>query len=675
MTHRGTLPHHPLRLPLRNDHGIALPMVLMVFIVGVALISAFLVAIVGSSQVTATNKNIVQAQAAAEAGIAAAEATMRSATIDPCLTDLSALASTGTLTYSFSTAVPTCEGVAPDRRVVIRATGTASGASATVETVYRWVPGGGTSGGAGDYFMYVAGTSDLQNNSIAFLGGTSPNPVIAMAESGLACKGQIMPGSLLIKGNFTVDSGGTVTDSAGKAFNCIVKGSAHFGSNLNINATLKVEGDLRSAGTGEVPIKGDVTGSVFANGAVTLSNGGLVGGNISTSSNVSVGDNARVGVSGTPENDGNINADGNVTLGSGSVVEGSVTARGTVTLTGTARVKGSITAIGDVSLAATSNVEGDVTSGGKIDANGQVGIIRSTTDHTAGNLTTSGGVSVANGREVPGRIRAGSNVDLNGGNWVGRTLSGCVVQAPAVNWNSPPAGLDIDARKCTSTAGAPATPTVSLVGAVPAPPFAPWREYTHTPEQAALWAGFEVKTYTGSSQCDPWNKAQFNGWKQLGSSSGPVLYDLRNCGLLDPQNVAVEVRSDAVLLVDRVDFKNVTVTSQGGVARKLWIVDPGTRTACTVGSDSVTIDGTDFNSPITTMVYTPCGVHMQNSSVVGSIYAGGYFTQGSAIQNSLTFSPIGLPGWSSGGTTGGGGGTTSGTPRLGEDILLQRNVD
>ncbi|MBU3994600.1 MAG: polymer-forming cytoskeletal protein [Actinobacteria bacterium] len=662
---------------LRNDRGIALPMVLVVFLVGVALISAFLVAIVGSANVTATNKNIVQAQAAAEAGIATAEATMRSATIDPCETDLAALGSTGTLAYSFTTAKPTCVDVsATDRRVVVRATGTSGGANATVEAVYQWVPGGGTAAGSGEYFMYVAGTSDLQNNSIEFLGGTSPNPVIAMAESGLACKSQILPGSLLVQGNFTVDTGNDVLDAAGKPFKCIVHGSAHFGSNMNVNASLKIEGDLHVAGGGNVPVTGEVTGSIFANGAVNLASSTLVGGNVTSRSDVSLQTNARIGREGTPESDGNITAEGNVSLASGTVVEGNISARGTVSLTGTARVKGSITAIGNVSTEATSAVEGNITSGGQISANGQVGIIRSAADQEDGNLTATGGVSVATGREVPGRIIAGTNVDLNGGNWVGRTLTGCVVQAQNVNWNSPPAGLDVNARGCTSTAGAPIAPTLTPVAVVPGPTFAPWREYTHSSAQAALWSGFEVRTFTGSSQCDAWGKGQYPAWQQLGSASGPVLYDLRACGFVDPQNVNPQLLSDAVLLVDRLDLTNMVFSSQGGAVRKLWIVDPGLRNACTVGQHSILLSGSTLDPAITTMVYTPCGVHMQNSSVLGSVYAGGYFTQGSAIQNSLTFGPIGLPGWSSSsGGSSGGGGTTSDPPRLGEDLLLQRNVE
>lgn len=650
-------------------------MVLIVFLVGVALISAFLVAIVGSSNVTATNKNIVQAQAAADAGIATAEAAMRSATIDPCDTNLTALASTGSPAFTFTTAQPSCVDVsATDRRVVVRSTGTANGVSTTVEAVYRWVPGGSTPGGTGEYFMFVAGTSDLQNNSIAFLPGTSPNPVIAMAQSGLACKSQVMPGTVLVQGDFKVDSGGDVLDSAGKGFSCIIRGSAHLGSNLNINATWKVEGDLRAAGTGNVPINGDITGSVYANGAVTTSTGAIVGGNITTRSNVSIGGNARIGLPNTPEDDGNIYADGNVTIGNGAVVEGSIFARGTVALTGTARVKGSIVAIGNVSTSTGSAVEGDITSGGDIGLGGQVGIMRSAVDHSAGNLTAHGSITVQNGLEVPGRIRAGSAANLTG-NWVGRTLTGCVVDAPTVNWNNPPAGLDINAKKCTPTTGAPPAPTVAAVAAVPGPTFAPWREYTHSPAEAALWTGFEARTITGT-QCNAWKGNKPPAWETLGSATGPVIYDLRACGPFEAKGEVSSMRSDVAVLVDRIELTNMEFSSQGGAARKFWIIDPGTRSACPAGTHSVYLSGTKLNSAITTMIYTPCGVHMQNSEVTGSVYAGGYFTQGSAIQNSITFSPIGLPGWgggSSGGSGGGAGGT--GTPRLGDDLLMQRNVN
>ena len=62
-----------IRERLRDERGIALPMVLTIFIVGVALITAFLVAIVGSANVSNITRTGIQSQAAADAGIAAAQ--------------------------------------------------------------------------------------------------------------------------------------------------------------------------------------------------------------------------------------------------------------------------------------------------------------------------------------------------------------------------------------------------------------------------------------------------------------------------------------------------------------------------------------------------------------------------------------------------------------------------
>lgn len=70
MAHRFSLIAAIRRLS-RNEHGIALPMVLVIFLVGFALVTGFMVAIVGSAQVSSSTRTSVQTQAAVEAGIAA----------------------------------------------------------------------------------------------------------------------------------------------------------------------------------------------------------------------------------------------------------------------------------------------------------------------------------------------------------------------------------------------------------------------------------------------------------------------------------------------------------------------------------------------------------------------------------------------------------------------------
>src|SRR6218665_290226 len=102
---RATGRHRPGRAAvsrlLRNEHGIALPMVLLVFFVGAGLITAFLVMITGASRVTVTSRDTVRAQAAAEAGIADVLGRMADPAITLCsLSSANITDPTSTVNYS-----------------------------------------------------------------------------------------------------------------------------------------------------------------------------------------------------------------------------------------------------------------------------------------------------------------------------------------------------------------------------------------------------------------------------------------------------------------------------------------------------------------------------------------------------------------------------------------------
>lgn len=143
-----------------DDQGIALPMVLLVFVLGVALITAFLVAITGSSRVTASSKANVQAQAAAEAGIAAGFVELE--TGDPC-TVLTTPLPNADPKYSVSAS---CN--ATKTLVTVTSVGTApNGQSLKVEAVYGVTPATSpqpTAGGPG--LFYAASLSSRDRKSV-----------------------------------------------------------------------------------------------------------------------------------------------------------------------------------------------------------------------------------------------------------------------------------------------------------------------------------------------------------------------------------------------------------------------------------------------------------------------------------------------------------------------------
>ncbi|MGK0721164.1 hypothetical protein [Leucobacter sp. W1478] len=668
MTRRGTYPHHPLRLRLRNDRGIALPMVLMVFIVGVALISAFLVAIVGSSQVTATNKNIVQAQAAAEAGIAAVEAKMRTTSVNPCSTNLSALAET-TSNWSYSLSwvgnCPTVEGT--QSFVSLRSEGISGDAVSTVEAKFTWLPGTPEPEATGDNIFYFGGggTIGFQNNSIA-LGdplGTRPT-VTASRASEFNCSGITFPGGLLVAGNLS----GT----------CTVNGDVHIGGSLN--GTLNnVEGGVKVAGTGSLKLSGTVSGTVEANGEVSTTRS--VGGGIVTTGKVVLDTNATVGTSETPAN---VVAGGGVELKDSRVkVYGDVTAGGDVSVTGT--IYGDLVAGGNVTIKKDGHVMGNITSRGTvtIESNGRVGIIRSATDRLDGTVTALGVVTLRNGVEVPGRIISGGAVSLDG-NWVGRYLAAtCKVEArEAVTWNNPPSGLDVTASKCVAPAGTPAIPVITAVASVPAPTIPQWQEYNNTPAEIAKW-GFETAP-EGDWSCTNWstsgngNNPVPNAWSDLEDLESASIFNLTDCAISVKSKGTVTLSRDVAIIAKSFDLDSLTFVAAPNTKPRIWLIQKGSSSSgapVCVGTDpAISLKQTEFSSPIVTMLYTPCKVDFSNKVVLtGNIYASGISITGSAQHTSVAFSPIDILSWNTT-TDENGNPIGTGTPSLGA-LLVQRNVD
>lgn len=659
MTPRGSLPQHPLRLRLhlRNDRGIALPMVLMVFIVGVALISAFLVAIVGSSQVTATNKNIVQAQAAAEAGIAAAEARMRSVEVDPCTTDLAALAhDTAALRYDFVSDAPNCVPVGTGREVIITATGYSQGSVARVEARYTWVPGGTEPDpeAGGNSIVYTGGANGFATHPGLTLTTLDGSPIgVTTANAEFDCNGISLPGGLI--------------GSAGAHFHpCIVNGDVHLAGTLrtNNNGSNLITGDVRLAGTGTHDLSGTMRGDVFTNGLVSLHNSGVIEGALTVTGSGETVINGRV------KGDLIVADRARIT----GTVEGDVIAVGTGVTTVTGRVEGDIVTNGSVIVDWNSRVDGDITAA-------RPGVTTTIRSQVNGDVTVGGSIDIAAwGLTVPGTLTAGESIRLAGSNAVGGTTPGCVVRSVtnSINWNSPPNGTNVSQRSCQIPASALTFQTLAVPDLVPAPVIEPWRDFAYDP---ADWVGFDPVTVTGNAACDTWTKNPGSAWGDLRNLTMNTVFDLRACGDVatnsnSSANSSVELSHNVAFVVDELNLHGMTFTSAGGAPRQLWLVQPGTSNdgdpVCSLGGNSraINFEGTRILDPVHVLAYTPCGVRLSNTSITGNIYAGSVSVGGNST---VQFAPIGLPGWP---TTGGGspGGGTTITPALGS-LLVQRNID
>lgn len=260
---------------LRRDDGIALPMVLVVFLVGVALISAFLVAITGSSKVTVTSRDTVRAQAAAEAGVAdvlgrmADPATTFCSLASTTFSDPSGVVAYGaTVTFGDvgSTAMPTSwTSTCPTDTTLVRilSSGTSGGSTQTIERIHELTVVEEAEGFSS--LIYTGG-------DWIFQGGSDFHPVdpafpadVTIAEGDFTCNG-----SATIDGSVSVKDGNMLMNGG-----CKILGNVEVSGNL-VRTNGRIYGDAVVAGSvqfsGGAPA---VDGSLTHGGALTWAWGNI----------------------------------------------------------------------------------------------------------------------------------------------------------------------------------------------------------------------------------------------------------------------------------------------------------------------------------------------------------------------------------------------------------------
>lgn len=233
----------------RNQHGIALPMVLVIFLIGFALVGAFMVAIVGSANVSNTTRSGIQAQAAAEAGVAAVRAAS-----NPCASPAPQSAS-GVV---YQTAV-TCNLAASQPTATIKSTGSASnGTTAIVEAVINLTV---TTTGGGTVPLYTAQNMTLNGNADIRAVSSSNLPNLYVDGRDFTCDG-----SASIAGSVYVNGGGATIGGS-----CVIKGDVKATGNVSVGGGGKIEGAIESQGNVELSgWSGIHAAKVMALGNVTL---------------------------------------------------------------------------------------------------------------------------------------------------------------------------------------------------------------------------------------------------------------------------------------------------------------------------------------------------------------------------------------------------------------------
>jgi type II secretory pathway pseudopilin PulG len=263
--------------------------------------------------------------------------------------------------------------------------------------------------------------------------------------------------------------------------------------------------------------------------------------------------------------------------------------------------------------------------------------------------TALGQVTVAKGRallssscQVTGAVRAANGVRLS---------TSAVVQGNAFSWNGNiSAATSSELRGNAETRGGTITTessgTISgsrNTASTQAPPVAV--EVPRITYQPADWqaAGFTVSPWSSLCSTVP-------SFTTTLPATTPALYDTRMVcplGLNGSSSARLRVQADTALFVNRfTGDSSFRIESVGGQPRKVWIIVPAAATGdyC-AGSPSGPVSlSTSFTTGpgVSLFVYAACDADVASSAAWRGQLWGRNLTQGSS--QSLTYSPVGVPG-------------------------------
>ncbi len=322
-----------------REKGSALLVVVGVMALGLLISVLLASSLTATFTYTSTTKAGIQAQTAAESGVAAALVGLN--TVGDCAAKGGVYASSGNPNFRATiwrsldgaTWVKACPDLVSTQVRIIStgyAQGVAVGAANSqnqriVESTYSFGTGGsgGNSPGAAMY-VYAAGNLDTyQINSSGVIASD-----IAVTTGNFSCTGPT-----LIQGTVLVGQG-----SANLTNNCTIYNSVLASGSIVMTSNSQIHGDATSSGAGVsiANVTDTIGGNVYANGAVST-NGSIVG---------------------------NVEAVGSVTLVQGSSVGGNIKAGGVVSISSS--VGGSVTTPGNLTFNATGSVGGSITIGGTL---------------------------------------------------------------------------------------------------------------------------------------------------------------------------------------------------------------------------------------------------------------------------------------------------------------------
>jgi cytoskeletal protein CcmA (bactofilin family) len=292
----------------RDDHGGALVAVVGLAAVMMAFILLGSSMVVTSFRYSDTTRGGVQAQAAAQAGVAAVAAQLTAGTCTPPYATSVSPKYSVTLSYqrtvSGSTWITGCPSTASDvtkvRLVSVGTSDSSASVTRTVEAIYNYIPynpGQPIIGSGSAVYGFNVTDGTMTNLTITQTGTSSPG--IEFRSGNISCQtGSMIQGDVILgSGIYQSPSGCTIngdlwaTNGVQVGNNSVVRGNVHATGGTSPVVTVangaEINGNITSSGP--VSISGSVGGSVIAGptgGNSTVS--GSVGGTFKTAGTVSV---------------------------------------------------------------------------------------------------------------------------------------------------------------------------------------------------------------------------------------------------------------------------------------------------------------------------------------------------------------------------------------------------
>ena len=305
---------------------------------------------------------------------------------------------------------------------------------------------------------------------------------------------------------------------------------------------------------------------------------------------------------------------------------------------GSLTISGSCSITGNVWASGRLNMSGDVLVGGNAVASG----ITNASSRIVGNawstsdITLSGGGNHVGGNATAQSLTMNSSTRIQGNAWV--------YQNTFMDWSSRVDGR-LTTRTLSGPSGAGTTGALTLVPSgptaspylTPPRPFVPnWVDF---PYRASDWPGATIVTLSSCTDA-----TYTSALATIGTNAGVI--DARACtgGFSLGGSTKLTLNNNLAIIANR-----FTLNGSGGfnasAPRQLRLIIPDEEAnnlpTCPSGGAFTLEGGFVFQSPISTMIYTPCTANIASGLYIkGQLFAGQASLGGAAT---IAYVPIGLP--------------------------------